>query len=286
MIVSNTEITTYNSCTMQHHYMYVLGLGPREPAMNLYRGQLGHSALETYYSLLQEGLPVDEAHKASLMVIDSEISRIRIEEKWNTEKLLEASQIKHRLHYYTDVYPKEPFKVLAVEKEYRAPFRQGLDFGFIIDLLVEMTEGPKKGQVGLIDHKFSYNWKTVEELTLDSQLPKYRKALQDNGIPVKWIMFNQIRTRDMKYRSPQEMFRKAYGLANATADAVIWHEQHQAAEEIVERKPPRRVLAPMVCKTCPFKEPCMLGMNGQDITNILKDDYEVRRRPLKELYND
>lgn len=287
MIISNTQITSYNSCTQQHYYMYTLELGPRELSMPLYRGILGHSALETYYSLLQEGLPRDNATEAAWFVIQEELDRIGRDETWNVEKLKEASVIANRIKSYASVYSTEPFNIIAVEKQFLAPFTERLQFGFIPDLVVESTAGPYKGQLGLIDHKFVYNWKTTEELMLDAQLPKYRKGLQLNDYPVKWIMFNQIRTRDMKYKTPQDMFRRAYGIANDIASETIWNEQKDTALNIaLGEQSPRRALAPMVCKTCFFKEPCMLSMNGQDVSRILEMDFQKRDRPFKELYND
>lgn len=288
MIISNTQITTYNSCTKQHDYMYTLGLGPRELSMPLYRGILGHSALETYYSLLAEGLPRDNATEAAWFVIQEELARIGREEVWNVEKLKEASVIANRIKAYSTVYSTEPFRIIAVEKQFLADFTSDVKFGFIPDLVVEATAGPYKGQLGIIDHKFVYNWKTVEELMLDAQLPKYRKGLQLNDYPVTWIMFNQIRTRDMNYKRPQDMFQRAYGIANPIASEQIWEEQMQTAIEIFysPEHPPRRALAPMVCKTCFFKEPCMLSMNGQDVSRILEMDFQKRDRPFKEWYND
>lgn len=293
MIISNTRITTHNTCTLQEHYMYTLGLVPRNLSLPLYRGILGHSALETYYSLIADGLSSEEAAEAALMVVDSETQRIGEEEVWNDEKLQEAFQIRKRIKAYPSIYANEPFRIISVEKQYLADFTADVQFGFIPDLVVEMIRGPKKGQVGIIDHKFQYNWKTVEELQLDGQLPKYRKALRLNGIPVQWVMFNQVRTRDMNYRAPSDMFRRSYGLANDTADETIWAEQAETALEItVEHdfpeaaKKPRRALAPMVCKSCFYREPCMLSLNGQDVTRLLEMDYEPKVSPFKEIYND
>lgn len=287
MIISGTQITTYNSCTLAHHYMYDLGLGPVELSMPLYRGQLGHSALETYYSLRAEGFSSTEAGEGAYMIIEGEMGRIGEEEPWNDKKIKEASQIGLRIREYPKVYEDEPFKVIAIEKEYRAPMAPSIQFGFIVDLLVEMQRGPRKGQTGVIDHKFSYNWKTPAELTLDAQLPKYRKALQLNGFPVEWIMFNQIRTREMKYAHPRDMFKRAFHMATDKASEVIWAEQKETALDIQRNVTiPRRSLAPMVCKSCFFKEPCMMSMNGQDTTKVLLMDFEKRTRPLKELYND
>lgn len=287
MIFSNTEITTYNTCRMQHYYAYELGLEPVEPSVPLYRGQLGHSALETYYSLLQGGLSVEEATEGAIFVVDGELTRIAEEEPWNSKKLLEATQIRLRILQYSQQYPSEPFEVVSVEQKYKTDVTGELSFGFIPDLIVTMTKGPKRGQMGLIDHKFQYNWKTVEENMLDGQLAKYRKALRLNDLPVQWIMFNQIRTRDMNYKTISDMYRRDYGLVNEIAGDIMWSEQAETMQDIVEKTgPPRRALAPMVCKPCPFKQPCMLSLGGMDVKKILEMEFKPRQRPLKEWFDD
>jgi hypothetical protein len=256
--------------------------------MPLYRGILGHSALETYYSLLLDGESIEDATQAADFVIQAEVLRVTEEEPWSDNKLEQAHLISNRLEIYPNFYRNEPFRIVAVEKLFTAPFGPDIEFGFIPDLIVEMTAGPRKGELGIVDHKFVYNWKSVEELTLDGQLPKYRKGLQLNDYPVKWIMFNQIRTRDMKYRSSQDMFRRAYGIANDISSETIWDEQKETALEIVakDRPAPRRALAPMVCKGCFFREPCMLSLNGQDVSKLLEIDFMLRERPFKDYNND
>lgn len=286
-VVSNTEITTANSCGLQHYYMYGLGLGPRNVSMPLYRGSVGHSALEAYYKCLMDGNSAADATSESKKVLLQETSRLAIEEPWADDKLTEVCQLQDRLKHYSTVYPVEPFRVLAVEKTFTAEFTPSIQFGLILDLLVEMTTGRRKGELGIIDHKFAFNWKTTDELLLDAQLPKYKIALQKNGYPVKWVMFNQIRTRKMNYSIPQEMFRRSYHAASDEAGEIIWQEQMDTAVDITAgRIPVRRALAPMVCKYCLFKDPCTASMNGENIDRILSTEYMIRERPLKELFND
>lgn len=285
-IISHTEITAYNSCTLQHYYMYTLGLGPREKAVNLYRGIVGHKALEAYYRRMMDGFPVDECRDISLDVVMKEIEHLAETTPWEMDKLAELNRVAARLEVYAEVYRKEPFEVLAVEEVFVSELYGDNYLGCVLDLLVKYTQGKYTGELAVIDHKFTYNFKTLEELKLDSQLPKYKKALQKLGYPVNHIVFNQIRTRDLKNARPDDLFRRSEHMASDTAVDTIWEEQKKTVQLIEEDRPPVRALAPMVCKGCWFKDPCTASLDGLDTTLILRAQYEKRDRPLKELYND
>lgn len=285
-IVSHTEITAYNSCTLQHYFMYTLGLGPREKALNLYRGIVGHKALEAYYRRMQDGFPVEECRAIAIDVVFKEIDYITETAMWERDKLAELNRVAARLEAYAEVYRKEPFKVLAVEEVFVSEIYGDTSLGCVLDLLVEYTSGKFKGELAVIDHKFSYNFKTTDELKLDAQLPKYKKALVQLGYPVNHIVFNQIRTREIKSPSPSDLFRRSESMATDRSVDTIWAEQIETIKLIQESRPPVRALAPMVCKGCWFKDPCTALMDGQDITTMLKAQYEKRERPLKELYSD
>lgn len=286
-IISNTEITSYNGCTKQHYYMYTLGLGPRDLSMPLYRGILGHKALEAYYHSIQAGNSVDASKRFAVDSLKGELNRLSDEEPWEFEKLAELKRISDRIDVYPEYYRVDNFRVLSVEEVFSTvtPYEDTL-FGAIPDLVVEFIAGEHKGDLAILDHKFVYNFKTAEELKLDAQLPKYKKTLQDNGYPVHWIVFNQIRTRDMKYKSTADMFRRSYCRSTVESGKTIWSEQMLTVGDILQEKPPRRSLAPMICKGCWFKDPCTASMDGQPIETMLQALYVKRKRPLKELYND
>ena len=266
--------------------MYTLGLGPREKALNLYRGIIGHKALEAYYRRMKDGFPVEECRDTAIDVVVKEIDYLAAETPWEFEKLTELTRLASRLEVYAELYRTEPFEVLAVEEVFVSEMFGDTYLGFIPDLVVRYTKGKWAGELAVVDHKFSYNFKTQEELKLDSQLPKYKRALQDLGYPVRHLVFNQIRTRDLKTAEPADILRRSEHYASQKAVDVIWEEQKRTVHKIQEDSEPVRALAPMVCKGCWFKGPCYESMEGRDISRILAIEYEKRERPLKELYSD
>ena len=285
-IVSNSEITTYNSCELQHYYMYTLGLGPREPSMPIYRGTVGHKALEVYYKAMMDGYDIDTCTTYAMKVLEEELLHIAREESWNFKKTAEINMIASRIGAYGDVYRQEPFKVVAVEEVFFAPMFEDTHLGCIPDLVVEYTRGPYNGQLAIYDHKFVYNFKTVDELKLDAQLPKYQRVMQKLGYPVQHIVFNQVRTRDLKSTQARDLFRRSECLATDHSTEVLWQEQSASVRRIDEGRPPIRALAPMVCKGCWFKDPCTADMDGVSTEKILRAGYVKRMRPLKEMFND
>lgn len=285
-IVSNSELTAYNTCKLQHHYMYELGLGPREPSIPLYRGIIGHKALEAYYNMMKDGHNVDDCKHEAMQVLNLETVRLATEEPWNVDKIEQIDMLASRIQMYPEVYRNEPFTVLAVEETFKANMIFDNWMGFIPDLIVEYHRGSLKGQPVVLDHKFIYNFKTLEELKLDAQLPRYMIALQALGYPVKHMVFNQIRTRDLKNAKPVEFFRRSESMVTQTAAETIWEEQKYTLQLIDQKHPPIRALTPMVCKGCWFKDPCTVSMDGESVETMLRIQYKPRDRPLKAIFSE
>lgn len=286
MKYSNTQITAFNTCEKQHDFMYRMQLEPAEKSLPLYRGIVGHKALEVYYKSLQVGADIDVAYDLAKHELIDEIERVTREEPWNTKYLTQVILLDKRLYEYSKYYENEPFQVLHVEEPMEVALDESDSFVFIPDLVVEITRGQYKGQLALYDHKFVYNFYTFDELKLSAQLPKYRKALGRLGLDIKLIIYNQIRTRDFKWTNHTDIFRRSESLVTDLSGEQMWFEQNETIKKIKEAKYPLRALAPMVCKGCWFKEPCYTQMEGKDASDILSFEYKKRERPLKEIFND
>lgn len=285
-IISNSEITTFNECTRRHYYAYVLEIGPKELNLPIYRGVIGHSALDSYYTELKAGETVESARKAAFAVIDKEIARIVTETPEEFERLQICVKLKKLIEAYSEHYRVEPFRVLETEKVYTAPIsvEKELEYGGILDLVIEYTAGPYRGDIAVVDHKFVYNFKSIVELEMDAQLPKFIKVLRANGYTVSKALFNQIRHRDLKNPSPDDIFKRVPARTNNFAIEEIWAEQVETADEIANYlRPPRRTLSQMVCKGCFYASLCKAELNGEDVSNMIASDYIPRKRPLKDL---
>jgi hypothetical protein len=283
--ISNTEVTAFNTCEKMHQYAYDLNIQPRDPKDYIYRGEIGHAALDAYYYEMQEGSALKTCLNAGLQVIAEEMLRVALEEPEALDKIALLTDLTKLIREYSDFYSKEPFKVLAVEEEYRALLYPGKDYMMRLDLLVEYTSGEFRGDIVLMDHKFSYNFKTVTELELDGQLPKFIKTLKANNYTISKGFFNQLRYR----KDAKEKFQRTRVPTNSTAMENIWNEQKKAAKRIADRDPfdsrqdPLRVMNPFICKNCWYATLCKAELNGEDTTQMVQANFKQRDRPFKML---
>lgn len=287
MIISNAQISTKLLCDKAHDYRYRLNKEPKVLAPALYRGVLGHSALETYYRNIKDGKTVDESRGAALSVLDKEISRIASETPEEFERVQLVLKLRKLIEAYAEVYRIEPFKVLEVEQDYRTPVDLDVEYVLRLDLLVEMTKGEYRGDLVVTDHKFVYNFKSALDIQMDAQLPKYIKTLRENGYFVTKGMFNQVRTRDLKNPKIEDLFRRDIFKSNKDEIEQIWTEQKIVANQISNnaKNPgyvPVRTMSLQVCRFCAFQGPCKAELNGDDVTQLLEANYQESHSPLRQ----
>jgi len=273
MIVSNTEISMYNTCERSHYYRFVLKIEPRPANLSvpLKRGILGHAALDKYYNVIKEGKSAEEAAEVAKQVVRDQMTKDIIEQGMDIDLLI-YKQLLKLFDGYHKKYVHEPFEVIQTETVHTVPLADGIDYGLRLDLLVKMS---LSNQLALIDHKFVYNFKTKPEIDMDCQLPKYAKTLRENGLPVYKKYFNELRHRQLKNPSPHDIYRR---ISTETTDVEIdriWLEQKEAAIEIVEKRSDpekykakaKRNLSPYICRGCPFQRVCKLELQGKPIKN-------------------
>lgn len=291
MIISNTEVTTKNVCEYAHHLHFNVGVAPKKLPVALYRGIIGHSALEAYYKCMKAGGVIEECLEAALVVIDKEILRLAESDSGDFDRIQLVHNIRNLIIRYSKVYREEQFKVLEVEKKFFTPVDQKLDihYGLQLDTLVEMTSGEFRGDLIVMDHKFVYNFKTALDIQMDAQLPKYIYALRQNGYFVTKGIFNQVRTREMKAPKDEDLYRRTPLKNKPRETAQIWKEQAKVARDIYWereggefRKEPIRTMSFITCRNCMFQQPCYSALDGSDVTSMLESNYE----PSKYGYTD
>lgn len=292
-IVSNTQITAKNTCDRQHGYMYDEELEPVNYPLHIKRGVAGHKVLETYYLARQRGEDHASAVSAAMSTLVGIIGAVDPEDI-EAQKML--GHLSWLLIEYFKFYEFDQFRVLAVETTYSAkfyppgtwPHDKDLNFGVILDVVLERTTGFFRGYVDIVDHKFVNNFLSTDELRLNAQQPKYWKVAQLNDLPIKDAIFNQIRYRAMKDPKPTDLFRRSPLLSSETAINTVWEEARETAVDIYEeeegiKKPNRRRRQTYSnCKYCFFKDLCMAELNGQDTTIMRNAQFQQRTRPLKD----
>lgn len=279
-VVSNTEVTTKSVCDRQHFYRFTLGIEPLPENLSpaLYRGIIGHEALEVYYRALMEGKSVEEARLAALEYLEKVILSVVTHTPEDTSRVILLSELSLLIDAYSRYYGVEPFEVIAVEKVYQAPIGDDLFYGMKLDVLIKYTSGDYRGDFCIMDHKFVYNFKDAPELEMDGQMPKYQKTLRANGIVVGKAIFNQIRYRKINDPVPTQIFRRTPARLNPVKTATIWDEQKEIAQKIVDdeknQKRPLRTLSLLVCRNCHFYELCNADMMGQKTEQMIAANYQ------------
>lgn len=284
MIISNTEITSKNTCDKQHDYMYNQNLEPRKYSIAISRGVAGHSVLEVYYKNRQEGYSHEESVDFAMSKLYELISKADPDD---TEYMQMMGHLSWLLLQYFDYYKDDTYRIISVESVYTAPMTEEIQFGLYLDILAEITTGEYRGYVDIIDTKFVNNFKTIDDLRLDAQQPKYAKVAKLNGLPLRHAIFNQIRYRKMKSPRSEDLFRRSPLLLSSKAINTVWEEATETAVELHQEKitgfqTTRRRQSYTACKNCFFKDLCMTELAGQDTTIMRNTQYQQRERPLKD----
>lgn len=278
MLISNSEIKTFQTCQRRHYYSFRESLAPDSKNLSkaLTRGIVGHEALEEYYRAKRQGNNKAWCTDVLLHVIDQSLSKY-------AEFTKELTQLKDVLKRYVDCYWDEPWKVLEVEKSYETLLdnsRVDLKYGMRLDLLVEITAGKDKGQIVVVDHKFVYDFFSDRHNKMNAQLIKYMKTLRDNGIDVRKGILNQIRYRELKNPDSKKIFRRDTIVSSNAEMQRYMNEHAKVAKDIWEMETApieltRMNIDKMTCGYCSFQPLCSLYMSGLD-TEATKKHLYVR----------
>lgn len=251
MKISQSEVSTYLACEKKHQFAFLNKLEPKQQSEGITKGNAGHAFFEQF---LKSGGDFDSA---VVKAIESDP--------------YSASTLVPRLkHWEEHVFPKLGWKRYVLIEEtvnldvaYLADINVQLVFPFTADVLIENT----KNEMVLVDHKFLADPYSDETVAVAKQLPLYIGAMRASGYPVKYAMYNIVRTRAnatewclQKKVTPDDLqittqFNDQVVMMERIARAKIKAEEAGKAEAI-------RTSDPLICKWCPFAVPCKQGMSG------------------------
>src|SRR3546814_19769576 len=66
MIISYSEIKTFQTCERRHYYSYGLDIGQKQESDDITRGKTGHKFMENFFNGLKEGKSIEEAREGML----------------------------------------------------------------------------------------------------------------------------------------------------------------------------------------------------------------------------
>lgn len=283
--VSHSEVESYLKCERAHFYGYGLEIQPIRTPVPLARGIIGHSALDAYYTYLQEfqqehddwRARIDEAQNAAMeKAVAVAVSHLA------TEPTL-AAEVLDSLNYFFQADPFRGWKVLSNEKDEVLPIMDTMAMPFKIDVKLE----DYYGDVWVIDFKFMYNFLNDTQVEIMPQLFKYTGALRAMGEQVHKVAYAVLRYRDMANNSPTTRFQLKEVVVNPERIHRVLTEQVLASARIQEVKKQTmeewsgnalRVANSFVCKGCNFLSLCSAELSQNQPSLVLNSEYEKRQR--------
>lgn len=181
--LSNSKVKTFRRCEKKYEFKYVMGLKPKARAVQLERGSWVHDLLMHHY----DGKDWRERHAE----LTREFTATFEEEREGHEDLpKECSRImRSYLHRYRET--DSGLHVVDSEVDEVVTLPNGIEFNFIIDLIVEEPDG---GQ-WLWDHKTVKSFMDADFMLLDAQLTRYYWSAEQMGYKPRGVIFNEIRTK-------------------------------------------------------------------------------------------
>lgn len=300
--ISHSEVDSFLACERRHYYAFGMpttndageptkGLQPKRYSNGLYRGIVGHEALEIYYGYLADTQPIPgqkdigpptaeqfaEARRLALEVIPKAIS----EAPDRMELLLELQLI---LEAYFEYYQAEDseWQIMAVEVVFQTKIDDDIEFPFKPDMV---RRHRKSGRVEVMDHKFLANLYNANEIAIQPQLAKYVGSLRALGYTVDDGVYNLICHRVAKTLPyiPKQKMRRTHVNLSATRIEKSIAEQNSMVRSIAKLKhmtpiewesSVRRTANSWNCKNCPFLSLCIVDLNGEDSAVMQKYEYE------------
>ncbi len=177
-IISNSEVDSYLTCERKHFFSFGFNKESRHPSRSLQIGIVGHEILARIYTSIKEGASLTEARQEGMKLLTEKL----ISGEYDAEALSVVQILISR--YLEQDTLATGTTILEVEQDFYLPITGDYWYGMRLDLLVSPNFGRLKGAVCLIDHKFTYDFYSPDDLLINPQLPKYVGTVRYNGYSV------------------------------------------------------------------------------------------------------
>lgn len=257
-------------------------------------GSAGHRILDAFYTEILVG-SIDDR---KIQRAHFDIALSKAEEMYNTiiaegfedsDKQRPLAEIMFQWYFPNEPFVKEGWLILAAEKEFVLEYeKEDADndskrLPFIIDLIAN----DPMGKTVIIDHKFLYDFYTVDAAALQPQIPLYIAGLRALNYKIAYGAYNMLRNRKMKAPTLEQSI--SYLPLRPTGTRVVrtFEEQADVANEIMALKllsmdeldlKAHRVANKMVCQSCSFKDLCITDLEGGNTKLMIATEYSIRER--------
>lgn len=290
--ISHSEVDQFLSCERKHYYAFGYpvsedrrGLEPVKFGDGLYRGLIGHAALEAYYkhlipySRFTDG-PTDAQFEAARLTA---INSVVVEMQSNPEQATLLMELMVILNAYFRYWREEDknYIFLAVEEKFRTTIDEYIDFPFTPDLI---RQNRKTGCVEVVDHKFLANPYSPDAIAISPQLPKYVLNLRSLGYIIDDAVYDIIIHRVPAKKSYDPIISCKRISLHVTDKRIeqTMKEQNSVVRSIARYKSMpieqweqsvRRSASSFNCQHCSFLGLCISDLNGEDTEVAVKYNY-------------
>ena len=298
-VISHSEVDSFLSCERKHYYAFGIpnlegtqGLEPKSTSDGLWRGNIGHAALETYYKHLakiseqRHYVDVDFANASgeAINTVMHEITSLPLdtEQPHKVEVLINLiTVLTSYFEYYRDEDKNYTFN--AVEVKFRTEVDEFIDFPFTPDLI---RTNKTTGKVEVVDHKFLAGLYNAEAIAISPQLAKYVGSLRALGYHIDDAVYDLICHRVLKTKpyEPEKSLKRVPLHLTEKRIAQSVKEQNSVVRSIAELKTlpveaweanVRRTASSYSCQHCPFLSLCITDLNGEDNSVAIKYNFNA-----------
>ena len=281
--ISPTGLESFD-CRLKWHWGHQLNYRPIRQNNNLQLGIGIHKALEFYYAKRIDPI------KTFTEWIDAEIAKISGDWMEDAQKMIQARTLGiSMLEGYLQEYKgKEPFKVVATEKEMHRllpiPGTTKLTDCQVtvrIDTIVRDTELNK---LYVLEHK-TFSRFSPDHLNRDHQIVAQAWVAESElpGKEISGVIYNGLRKQVAGPRVKVALFERHYVNINQSQKDIFLERAYWTYRQMID---PKLHIFPQPntvrCSWCAFKEPCSAYCKGGDYEFILKTMFEGNDQPTVE----
>jgi hypothetical protein len=270
MIISNSDIGTFQTCQKKFFFAKTLGLQSAVLDEPLRMGLRGHKMLQK--ALENPADPMEAMQKVALQAVqeqDPESARILRNDwavyEWMKEQGYEPVEIeKARFVELTHLY--------------------GITFAFTPDVILMGTRGPMKGKYFVVDFKHTGQYWPDHKIRMFLQVPKYIAYLREYWEEYKNMRHGALIQINTRKDNRGEAFKFKW-LPDLTPETFkrVRYENEEAMKEVAQfallpvadqDKLAVRTVNNTSCQFCPFsKDICPMQLAGHDITKTMRTNY-------------
>lgn len=270
--ISPSQLSAHKDCAEKWHYSYGMGYRSIGNETFFQKGSYFHELSHFYYQLIKSGFEVDSP--ALIAAMKSKLKDDFSKAPVGLIPIYVETQIMW-MRYMNDRSPQidQGIKIIAVEYEVRY-YHEPLDLDFMG--ILDLAYRDRKGQLWLRDHKTGANASAhgADKMPTQDQLLFYSVFWylifgEIPGFEVNWI---NSKTDYRTEPTLDKLFKTARYIPTKVELEAFWTYLQEYVYAMQSNPPLRKIGSN--CARCPFNEPCMLSLRGEDVSVILANKYK------------